>query len=63
MAKKHQDWKNLEDYSKGKTKLKNAILQHPKEGIDGNSIYDFMKSKVKRNMWVIPFEQFKNRDK
>ena len=63
MAKKHQDWKNLDDYRKGKSKLENAVLQHPEEGENGKSVYDFMKGEVRRNMWVIPYEQFKKRDK
>lgn len=63
MEKKHKDWKNLEDYRKGKAKLENAVLQHPEEGKGGNSVYDFMKGEVKRNMWVIPYDQFKKRDK
>ena len=63
MAKKHQDWKNLENYRKGKEPLKNAVLQHPEEGKSGTSVYDFMQGEVKRNMWVIPYSQFKKRDK
>jgi len=59
MVKKHQDWKNLEDYRKGKAQLKNAVLQHPEEAKSGNSVYDYMQSQVKRNLWVIPFDQFK----
>ncbi len=63
MAKKHKDWKNFEDYLKGKTKLENAVLQHPEEGDDGKSVYDYMKGQVQRNLWVIPYDQLKKRDK
>ncbi len=63
MDNKHKDWKNLENYRKGKEKLENAVLQHPEEGKTGNSVYDFMKGEVRRNMWTIPYEQLKKRDK
>jgi hypothetical protein len=58
-AKKHNDWKNYKDYLKGKAKLENAVLQHPEEGKDDKSVYDFMKSKIERNLWVIPYSRFK----
>lgn len=63
MAKKHKDWKNFEDYIKGKAKLENAVLQHPEEGDDGKSVYDYMQKEVQRNLWVIPYDRFKKRDK
>ncbi len=63
MAKKHKDWKNFEDYLKGKAKLENAVLQHPEEGDDGKSVYDYMQKQVQRNLWVIPYDQLKKRDK
>lgn len=63
MAKKHKDWKNFDDYLKGKAKLENAVLQHPEEGDDGKSVYDYMQKQVQRNLWVIPYDQLKKRDK
>jgi hypothetical protein len=59
MSKKSESWKNMQDYNKGKAKLKNAVLQHPAED-PNNSIYTFMKSKIKRNLWTIPRGNFKN---
>jgi hypothetical protein len=56
MAKKDPSWDNLKKYVKGREKLKNAVLQHPEE--DSNSVYRYMKGKVERNMWVVPFKQF-----
>lgn len=61
--KKHSSWKNYEDYRKGKASLENAVLQHPEEGVTGTSMYDFMKGEIKRNMWVIPYDKFKKKDK
>jgi hypothetical protein len=63
VAKKNDSQQNFEDYRKGKAKLKNAVLQHPEESNGGKSVYDFMQGEVKRNMWVIPYAQFKKRDK
>jgi hypothetical protein len=59
MSKKHKDWKNLEDYRKGKDQLKNAILQHPTEGSSNNSIYDYMQGQVNRRFWVKSYSEFK----
>jgi hypothetical protein len=61
--KKHESWKNYEGYRKGKNQLENAMLQHPEEGSDGKSVYDFMKGEVRRKLWVIPYDKFKKRDK
>lgn len=63
MSKKNDSQQNFENYRKGKAKLENAVLQHPEESKGGKSVYDFMKGEVRRNMWVIPYEQFKKRDK
>jgi len=63
VSKKNKSQQNFEDYRKGKAKLENAVLQHPEESKGGKSVYDFMQGEVKRNMWVIPYEQFKKRDK
>lgn len=63
MTNKNNSQKNYENYRKGKSKLENAVLQHPEESTSNKSIYDFMKSKIKRTLWVIPYEQFKKGDK
>lgn len=63
MGKKNDSQQNYENYRKGKSKLENAVLQHPEESDGGKSVYDFMKGEVRRNMWVIPFDQFKKRNK
>jgi hypothetical protein len=39
------------------------MLQHPEEGSDGSSVYDFMKGEIKRSLWVIPYDKFKKKDK
>jgi predicted transcriptional regulator len=61
--KTNSSWKNYVDYykhrmtGKGKpTKLENAVLQHPDES--SNSIYNYLQSKKKRNLWTVNFEQF-----
>ena len=63
MGKKNDSQQNYENYRKGKSKLENAVLQHPEESNGGKSVYDFMKGEVRRDMWVIPFDQFKKRNK
>lgn len=50
MSKHSESWKNLSDYRQGKDKLKNAILQHPEES--NNSMYEFIKKNIKRDLWV-----------
>jgi hypothetical protein len=50
MSKQSDDWKNLSDYRQGKDKLKNAVLQHPEES--QNSMYNFIKKNIKRDLWV-----------
>jgi hypothetical protein len=48
--KSHKSWKNLEDWKKGKAKLKYATLAHPEEKLD--SIYDFIEKKINRRFWM-----------
>ena len=50
MSKQSESWKNLSDYRHGKDKLRNAILQHPEES--NNSMYEFIKKNIKRDLWV-----------
>ena len=50
-------WKNFRDYSKGKAKLKNAVLQHPEEGTK-HSIYDFMQKNINRKFWISNYAKF-----
>ena len=33
------------------------MVQHPDENAD-TSIYDYLKGKVKRDFWIIPYEKF-----
>ncbi len=51
--------KNAKNYRQGKEPLQNAVLQHPK----GNNEYDYLKSKVERNFWVIPFNAWAKKQK
>jgi hypothetical protein len=60
MSKKDSSWDNYKGYLKGKEKLKNAVLQHPEESEGGNSVYNYMKGQVRRDMWVMGFDQFKD---
>jgi hypothetical protein len=62
-TKKDSSWKNLDDYTKGKSKLKNAILQHPAEDGGDHSVYNYMKNAVQRNIWVSKFGDFENMGK
>ncbi len=50
MFKKPESWNNLNDYRQGKDKLKNAVMQHPEES--KNSMYEFIKKNIKRDLWV-----------
>jgi len=50
MTKHSDSWKNLSNYQQGKDKLKNAVLQHPEES--QNSMYEFIKKNIKRDLWV-----------
>jgi len=64
MSKKDSSWKNVENWAKGKEKLKNAILQHPEEsGNASDSVYNFMKSSKTENVnqakTILNFEQYK----
>jgi len=52
----------MEDYRKGKAQLKNAVVQHPDDD-PKTSIYDYVKSNIKRKLWVIPYERFQKGDK
>ena len=61
--KPDDSWKNYENYKKGKEQLRNSVLQHPDEAKDNKSMFNFIKSNIKRNMWVIPYERFKKGDK
>lgn len=56
MEKTHQNYKN---YRAGKEPLKNAILQHP----EGSPVYDYLKGKVNRDLWVIPFGKWEKKQK
>lgn len=60
--KKQESWKNQEQYRKGKSKLKHAVLQHPDDD-PKTSIFDYLKRNTKRNLWVIPYERFIKGDK
>jgi len=60
--KQHSSWKNVEKYNKGKDQLRHSVLQHPEED-PKTSAFDFVKSRVTRNLWVIPYEKFKKGDK
>ena len=53
----HESRKNYKKYIQGKEPLKNAMVQHPDEKTD-TSIYDYLKGKVKRDFWIIPYERF-----
>lgn len=55
--KKHESWKNLENYRKGKEPLRHAVVQHPEES--EKSIFDYVKGKVKRRFWVKPYEKWR----
>jgi len=56
MEKTH---KNAKNYREGKEPLSNAVLQHP----DGSPVYDYIKGKIERNFWVIPFKKWNNNQK
>jgi hypothetical protein len=51
--------KNAKGHREGKEPLKNAVLQHP----EGNSEYDYLKGKIERNFWVIPFNDWAKKQK
>ena len=46
--------KNYDDYIKGKAPLKHAILLMD----DDDKIQDFVKSKVRRSLWVMPLKKW-----
>jgi hypothetical protein len=56
MEKTH---KNVDNWRKGKEPLRNAVMQHP----EGNDVYDYLKQKVERNFWVIPFKNWEKKQK
>jgi hypothetical protein len=63
MAKKRtSDWKNLENYRKGKEQLRNAVMQHPDED-PKTSIFDYVKRNIVKNFKVISYDKFKKGDK
>lgn len=63
MAKKRtSDWKNLENYRKGKEPLRNAVMQHPDED-PKTSIFDYVKRNIVKNFKVISYDKFKKGDK
>lgn len=47
-------FKNLENYRKGKEPLRYASLQHP----TGDDVFDYLKKKVTRDFWLIPFAKW-----
>jgi hypothetical protein len=47
--------KNYKDYIKGKSRLKNAVLQHP---AGENKIMNLLNKEIKRDFWVIPFSDW-----
>tara|TARA_B100000497_G_scaffold114816_1_gene137755 strand:- start:127 stop:327 length:201 start_codon:yes stop_codon:yes gene_type:complete len=61
MPNKDSSWKNIKDWSKGKAKLQNAVLQHPEEGsTSSSSIYNFIKSKKDNNKAnILNFDQYR----
>jgi hypothetical protein len=63
---KHKDssWKNVNDWSKGKSRLEVGILQHPDED-PKTSVYNFMqKAKTKRKeLHIMPFGQYEKMGK
>ena len=65
MKKNKQDssWLNYKNYSKGKERLKHGILQHPDESPDNNSVYNFIKNKINKGRWIMPFNQYEKMGK
>ena len=64
MPNKDSSWKNINDWSKGKAKLQNAVYQHPDEGsTPQTSVYNFMKSKINNSVQgernILDFSQYK----
>lgn len=55
-----ESWSNVEKYRKGKARLENAVLQHPEDD-PKTSIFDYVKKNIKRKLWVIPYDQLKER--
>ncbi len=61
--KKDSSWSNFYNYSKGKERLKNAILQHPDEDPGSKSVYNFIKSSKTKSKWIMPFDQYEKMGK
>lgn len=64
--KRDSSWKNIENYSKGKERLENAVLQHPDESGDNTSVYNFMKNNVnnkRKEFHILPFKQYEKMGK
>lgn len=58
--KKDSSWKNINNYAKGKERLKNAVYQHPDEDPGDKSVYNYMRNNVtKRSEFhILPFKQY-----
>lgn len=56
--KKNSSYKNYLKYISGKEKLSNAVLQHPDEPDSDKSMYHYMKGKIGRNIWIMPWDKF-----
>lgn len=50
-----QGMKNYTEYLKGKEPLKHTVLPHAP---GDEKIHDYIKSKMGRNTWVVPFNQW-----
>jgi hypothetical protein len=48
--------KNYNNYLQGKSRLENAVLQHPS---GENKIMDLLKKETNRTFWVKPFADWK----
>jgi hypothetical protein len=63
---KHKDssWKNVKDWSQGKARLENGILQHPDED-PKTSVYNFMQNAVtkRKELHIMPFKQYEDMGK
>ena len=57
--KKNSSYNNYLNHLKGKEPLANAILQHPDEPDSDKSMYSYIKGKVNRNIWIMPWKKFR----
>ena len=48
--------KNYKEYLQGKSRLENAVMQHPS---GENPIMDLLKKETNRTFWVKPFADWK----